>query len=128
MTHYDPPRGASPAVNLSSPAALPPGDALPAAYDVSGVLAQAAPTQTVYPWRSSVRTAVQAAVGLLLLLPVLDGAGYLSAVPWLLPVVPLAAGLARVLAIPQVETWLKTWFPWLSAQPPLSHQDGSAGL
>lgn len=122
-----PPGGAIPGYDTSSLAGDPVG-AQSAAYDVPGALAQAAPTQTTYPWRSTVRTAVQAAVGLLLLLPVLDAAGYLGSVPWLLPVVPLAAGLARVLAVPQVETWLKTWFPWLSAQPPLSHQDGTAGL
>jgi hypothetical protein len=140
MTHYEtsstgpspiilpaPPGGNIPGYDTSSLASNPAAPQPAASWDARGVTAQAAPTQTTYPWRSTARTAVQAAVGLLLLVPVLDAAGYLGSVPWLLPVVPLAAGLARVLAVPQVETWLKTWFPWLSAQPPLSHQDGTAG-
>lgn len=125
MTHFNTPGSAAQATTV-----LPVYDpASPgAAVEVAGAYAQSAPTQTAYPWRSTVRTGVQAAVGLVLLLPVMAEAGYLGSFPWLLPVVPIAAGLARLLAVPQVETYLKTWLPWLSAQPPLSHQDGTAGL
>lgn len=93
--------------------------------DPTPQLGQTAPTQTVHPMRASIRTGIQALVGLLLVLPLLPPAAF-SAWPWLLPVVPIAAAVARVLAIPAVETYLKRWLPWLSAQPPLSHQDGSA--
>jgi hypothetical protein len=42
-------------------------------------------------------------------------------------VIVAGAAVTRVLAMSDVEVWLKTWAPWLSAQPPLSHQDGMAG-
>ena len=114
MTHY---LGAAPDPDVTRPAG----------YYATEV-GQVTPTQVVYPWRSTVRTGMQALLGLVALLPILAAAGYLDTVPWLLPAVPAAAGIARVLAIPAVETWVKRWLPWLSAQPPLSHQDGTAGL
>jgi hypothetical protein len=94
---------------------------------VLGETAQTAPTQTVYHWRAVVRTVVAMALGFLPLLPEVLLGLHLDGTAIGAQVIVAGAAVTRVLAMSDVEVWLKTWAPWLSAQPPLSHQDGMAG-
>ncbi len=115
--------GSTPAVPMGQPFDLRSTLAVP----VAGELAQTAPTQTVYHWRAVVRTVVAMVLGFLPLLPEVLLGLHLDATALGVQAVAVAGSITRVLAMPDVEVWLKTWAPWLSAQPPLSHQDGTAG-
>ena len=77
------------------------------------------PTQVARPWRTTVRTVFQFVIALATLLPVLaagvyDGAETPAAVVHVLTV---ATTITRLMALPQVETFLRRWFPWLAADP-----------
>jgi hypothetical protein len=60
--------------------------------------------------KRSVRTVLQAAVGLASALPMLVAApGVLEALPWLGQAAAVAGALARVMAAPSVQRWLPSW-------------------
>lgn len=79
------------------------------------------PTQVRRPWKATLRTAFQAAVGAAPLAPAVYSAAthHDPAAATGLAAVGLgvAAGVTRVMALPQVETWLQRWLPWLAADP-----------
>ncbi|MGC5343638.1 hypothetical protein [Streptomyces sp. DT171] len=57
--------------------------------------------------RRTIRTAVQAAVGVAVALPAIVAAsGIPASLPWVAGALAVAAGLARVMALPQVEKLL----------------------
>lgn len=73
------------------------------------------PTQTVHPWRATVRTVSAGALGLLVILPsVLPELG-VEALPWAAGLLAVAGGVTRVLAIPAVDVWVTEHLPWLGA-------------
>lgn len=78
------------------------------------------PTQVRRPWRSTVRTVFQVVVALATLVPfivtgIYDGsADYPAAVTQVLAV---ATAVTRVMALPQVEVFLRHFLPWLAAAP-----------
>jgi len=78
---------------------------------------QPTPTQTLHPWRATLRTATAALVALLSLLPVIAAVGHLDAVPLVAQILTVSAAVTRVLAIPGVDGWLRQYVPWLAAQP-----------
>lgn len=60
--------------------------------------------------KRTVRTVLQTAVGLLLLLPAIAGsAGLSQTLPWLAGALAVSGGLARVMALPGVEAVLPSW-------------------
>jgi hypothetical protein len=75
------------------------------------------PTQVRSPWRATFRTAFQALVAFAVLMPLLvETAGVDPEVyPWLVAPIAVAAGFARVMALPQVETFLQRFVPFLAA-------------
>ena len=75
------------------------------------------PTQVNHPWRATARTAAVATIGLLPLLPDIAHAADIETVPAVASTLLVVAALQRVLALPQVEAWLKKNFSWLSAEP-----------
>jgi hypothetical protein len=76
------------------------------------------PTQVAYPWRTTLRTAVQALVGALpLILEVLTGL-HLDTVPAVAQFMAVTATAARIMARPDVHAWLERWAPWLLPAPP----------
>ena len=82
---------------------------------------EATATQVQYPWRSTVRTLVQGFVGLCSMAPLIyaawtqqDPAAATGAAGGALAV---AGGVARVMALPVVDTWLKRYLPWLASEP-----------
>lgn len=85
-----------------------------------GYIALAAPTQVRRPWRSTARTVFQALVALATLLPFVIAGVYDSAADYPAVVVQLlaaAAAVTRVMALPQVEQFLRTFLPFLAAAP-----------
>lgn len=77
------------------------------------------PTQIRRPWRSTLRTAFQALVALAAMAPVLVATTGLKTdqTPWLVGILAGAATLTRIMALPQVETFLRRFLPWLAAAP-----------
>lgn len=81
------------------------------------------PTQVRRPWRTVVRSVFQALVGLAAIAPLIaagieEATGYdLDGVPFIVVVLAAMAAITRVMAIPQVELWLKRFLPFLAAQP-----------
>lgn len=88
---------------------------------VPGTVVLADPTQMRYPWRSTVRTIFQALVALAALAPLVAAAveeatGYdLDGVPFVVVVLAFAAAVARVMALPAVEMFLRRFVPFLAA-------------
>lgn len=88
-----------------------------------GTTAKVLPTQVRRPWRSTARTIFQALVGLAVIAPLVAAAieeatGYdLEGVPFIAAVLAGAAAVARVMAVPAVEVWLRRFVPWLAAAP-----------
>lgn len=81
------------------------------------------PTQVRRPWRTTLRSAFQALVALAVMAPILVQAAGLDAdkLPWLAGVLAVAAGMTRVMALPQVEAFLRRFVPFLAAAPPAEH-------
>lgn len=72
-------------------------------------------TQTTRPVAAVLRTIVAAAIGLIPIIPEIVKAYGLESVPWIAGVVGVIAATGRVLTLPEVEDWLQTYAPWLSA-------------
>ena len=78
----------------------------------------ATPTQVKRPWRATARTVFQFVIALATLLPFLAAGVYHSAdaAPAAVgQVLAVAAAITRLMALPQVEQFLQSWFPWLAA-------------
>lgn len=74
------------------------------------------PTQVKRPLRATIRTTLAAIVGFLPILPtVAKEFGLVEALPWMAGVLAMSAAVTRILATPQAEKWLETYFPWLTA-------------
>lgn len=78
-----------------------------------------APTQVKRPWRATTRTVFAALVALATMAPVLVDATGLDAasLPWLAGVLAVCGAVTRVMALPQVEDFLRRFAPWLAADP-----------
>lgn len=79
------------------------------------------PTQVKRPWRATVRTVFQFVLALATLIPFIAGGVYhdADAAPAVVgQVLTAAAVFTRVMALPQVEDFLQSWFPWLAAEDP----------
>ncbi|MFF5144038.1 hypothetical protein ACFY6U_30650 [Streptomyces sp. NPDC013157] len=60
--------------------------------------------------KRTLRTVVQTAVGLCVLLPaVVDAAGIPDTLPWVAGALAVAAGVTRVMAVPAVQALLPAW-------------------
>ncbi len=81
------------------------------------------PTQVRRPWRSTVRTVFQALIGLAAIAPLIaagveEATGYdLEGVPFVVVALAASAAVTRVMAIPAVEQWLRSFMPFLAAAP-----------
>lgn len=89
------------------------------AAQVAAVAVAAAPaTQVRRPWRSTFRTAVQFAVGLAPMLPVIVSASGIEQTGGAVGVaLGISAGVTRVMNLPAVEVFLQKFVPWLAAAP-----------
>ncbi|RLU85896.1 hypothetical protein CTZ27_26380 [Streptomyces griseocarneus] len=78
--------------------------------------------------RRTIRTVVQTAVALAVLLPaIVDAAGIPATLPWVAASLAVAGGLARVMALPGVQALIPAWLrtePRADEQHPLDGADG----
>jgi hypothetical protein len=79
---------------------------------------QPAPTQSQHPWRATVRTAVAAIAGLIVLLPAIVEVAGIGAVPWVAAALGVTGTITRVLAIPGVIEWVRKHAKWLAPDAP----------
>jgi hypothetical protein len=95
------------------------GAASTAPDNLPGTVVYADPTQMRRPWRTTARTLFQALVALCVLFPILvENTGLkVEDVPWLAIPLAVTAAVARIMALPQVEVFLRTFLPFLSAAP-----------
>ncbi len=76
------------------------------------------PTQVQYPWRSTVRTVFQVALGIAAMWAlIIEAAGVDETAPILLSIGAFAAGANRVMALPAVNAFIDRFIPWLAAEP-----------
>lgn len=77
------------------------------------------PTQVRRSWRAVIRTVFQALVALCVLFPLLVETAGLDpeAFPWLVVPLAVAGAVAKIMALPQVEVFLRRFIPFLSAAP-----------
>lgn len=73
-------------------------------------------SQEKHPWKTIVRTVLQAVIGLLVILPqVVEAADLSESIPWVAGGLAVSAAVTRVMALPSVEKWLRRFVPWLAA-------------
>lgn len=73
-------------------------------------------TQVAHPWRATIRTVFAVVVAVLTLIPVVVATAGIGTVPAVAQVVAVTAAVTRILALPQVETFVSTFLPWLAAE------------
>ncbi len=74
------------------------------------------PTQVVAPWTATVRTAFQALVGLAAMFPlIVDASGVGEGVAWVAVGTAISGAVTRIMALPQVNDFLRRFVPWLAA-------------
>lgn len=78
------------------------------------------PTQVKQPWRTTVRSVFQALLSFLIIVPIIVQTAGLDpeVYPWLGGVLAVIAAIVRVMALPQVEDFLRNYVSFLAAQPP----------
>ncbi|WP_280244928.1 MULTISPECIES: hypothetical protein [Nocardia] len=75
-------------------------------------------TQSAHPWRATVRTLFAGLIGLAAMLPlIVDATGLPDTTPGLAGALAISAAVTRLLALPGVNDWLRTYAPWLAADP-----------
>ena len=72
------------------------------------------PTQVRHPWRSTFRTTFQLTVALASLLPYVVAQVDIPVGGALAQVLAVAATITRVMAMPEVSTFLERFVPWLA--------------
>lgn len=82
-----------------------------------GTVVLADPTQVRRPWRSTARTIFQSSIALAAMWGLIVEALGLPDWAWVGASVAVAGGITRVMALPSVETFLRTFLPFLSAAP-----------
>lgn len=75
------------------------------------------PTQVKRPWRTTARSAFQAFVALCVLFPILVQTAGLDpeSFPWLAVPLAVTAAVTRIMAVPEVEVFLRRFLPFLAA-------------
>ncbi|MBH0778829.1 hypothetical protein [Nocardia bovistercoris] len=75
------------------------------------------PSQTAYPWRATARTVFQAALAILVVLPVVIATSGIPTTGVVGMFLAVAAAITRVMALPVVNELLRRFAPWLLAEP-----------
>lgn len=85
------------------------------------------PTQSQYPWRAVLRTVAAAIVSVAAIWGlIVEAAGVDATGPVVALTLAVAGGITRIMAIPQVEVFLKKFAPFLSAEPNTPADTGEA--
>lgn len=72
-------------------------------------------TQNRRPWQAVLRTSIACLIGLLPILPAIAQALHIETVPFVASTLAVTAAVTRVLALSQVEIWMRQFAPWLAA-------------
>ncbi len=82
-----------------------------------GTLVLVDPSQVRRPWTSTLRTVVQGLLAFAVIAPLITSTLGLDpgSLPWLGAILAGLAGFARVMALPEVETFLRRFLPFLAA-------------
>lgn len=72
-------------------------------------------TQTIHPWRATVRTMIAASIAAIPIGQVIARETELDTVPWIASFLALGTVISRVMAMQATETFLRTYAPWLAA-------------
>ena len=72
-------------------------------------------TQNRRPWQAVLRTSIACLIGLLPILPAIAQTLHIETVPVIASTLAVTAAVTRVLALSQVESWLRQFVPWLAA-------------
>ena len=75
------------------------------------------PTQSRHPWRATARTVFQVTLALASLLPTIAISGGLETHQGVAQVLVVCAATTRIMASPAVNDFLRTFAPWLAADP-----------
>jgi hypothetical protein len=76
----------------------------------------AVPTQAQFPWRTVARTVFQTLLALAVALPlVIYSSGISTTIPAIAGALAVAAGVTRIMALPEVNWFLQKFVPWLAA-------------
>lgn len=80
-------------------------------------------TAPAHPWRRVVRTVFAWVTGIAPMIPLIVDAGDLSeATPGLAGALAISSTVTRLMGSPQVESFLRTYLPWLAAQDVAAEQ------
>lgn len=74
------------------------------------------PSQVRHPWRAVVRTVITAVLALLPILPQIADVANVDEIPAVAQFIATTIVIQRVLSLPAVEQWLKTYIPWMAAE------------
>lgn len=74
------------------------------------------PTQVQAPWTTTVRSAFQALVGLAAMFPfIVEASGVPEGAAWVVVGTAISGAVTRIMALPQVNDFLRRFIPWLAA-------------
>lgn len=84
------------------------------------------PTQVKQPTRTTVRSVFQGFIAFAVIAPlIVETTGFqVEDIPWLAGALAVLAAIVRVMALPQVEEFLRNHLPFLAAQPTVKVADG----
>lgn len=75
-------------------------------------------TQERYPWRAVVRTVFEATVSFAAMWGlIVEALGLDETWAWVAASLAVTAAVTRVMAVPEVNSWLERYVPWLAAAP-----------
>ena len=73
-------------------------------------------TQNAYPWRATVRTVFEVVLALAVVAPLVIATAGISG-PAVAAFLAACAAITRVMALPQVNDFLRRFIPWLADKP-----------
>ncbi|ROR95526.1 hypothetical protein EDD28_0082 [Salana multivorans] len=82
-------------------------------------------TQGKYPWRAVVRTVFEVAIAAAVIAPLVIGAAGITG-PAVAGFLAVTAAITRVMALPQVNVFLRKYAPWLADAPASALEVGDA--
>lgn len=74
------------------------------------------PSQVRHPWRAVLRTVITGLLALLPILPQIADVANIDEIPAVAQFIATTVVVQRVLSLPAVENWLRTYVPWMAAE------------
>lgn len=74
-------------------------------------------SQSAYPWRATVRTLFAAVIGFAAMWPLMVGTMGLPTDGWVASSIAATGAITRLMALPQFDAFIRSFLPWLTAEP-----------